>query len=41
MKDIYKDIDKIIVDESVKAVPYLPLNELIKNKSQEKQEVNS
>lgn len=41
MKDIYKDIDKIVVDEGVKAVPYLPLNELMKNKSQENQEIKS
>lgn len=41
MKDIYKDVDKIIVDESVKATPYLPLNELMKNKSQNDQEIKS
>lgn len=38
MKDIYKDIDKIIVDDNVKAVPYLPLNEVIKKTTVNKQE---
>ncbi len=33
MKNIYRDVSKIIVDSDVKAVPYLPLSEL--NKKQE------
>lgn len=33
MKDIFKDVDKIIVDEDIKAVPYLPINDFMKNKS--------
>lgn len=41
MRDIYKDVDKIIVDENVRAVPYLPLNDLMKGKSQDDREINS
>lgn len=34
MSDIYKDAKKIIVDHNVKAVSYLPLTELSKNKTE-------
>ncbi|MDR1561162.1 MAG: FtsH protease activity modulator HflK [Holosporaceae bacterium] len=30
MRDIYKDVNKIIIDSDVKSVPYLPLTELYK-----------
>jgi membrane protease subunit HflK len=33
MRDIYKNVNKIIIDSSVKSVPYLPLTELNKVKS--------
>ena len=35
MRDIYKKVNKIIVDKDVKAIPYLPLNELNKFKNSE------
>ncbi|MBR1734878.1 MAG: FtsH protease activity modulator HflK [Alphaproteobacteria bacterium] len=41
MKDIYKDIDKIIIDENIKAASYLPLTDILKKKLQNSQEVNS
>ncbi len=31
MRDIYKNINKIVIDSDVKSVPYLPLTELNKN----------
>jgi membrane protease subunit HflK len=33
MRDIYKDVNKIIIDSDVKSVPYLPLTELNKVKT--------
>lgn len=33
MRDIFENVDKIVVDEDVKAVPYLPLNEVMRKKS--------
>jgi membrane protease subunit HflK len=38
MRDIYSGVDKILIDEAVKAVPYLPLNELKKNNPKDQPE---
>ena len=39
LKDVFKNVDKVVVDSDVKAVPYLPLSELSKAKIQ-KEEVS-
>jgi membrane protease subunit HflK len=32
MRDIYKSVNKIIIDDKINAVSYLPLTEITKNK---------
>jgi membrane protease subunit HflK len=38
MRDIYKNVDKIVIDEAAKPVSYLPLTEIGKNKTKNIQE---
>jgi hypothetical protein len=33
MRDIYRDVNKIVIDSDVKSVPYLPLTELARVKN--------
>lgn len=33
VRDIFENVDKVVIDENVKAVPYLPLNEIMRKRA--------
>lgn len=40
MRDIFENVDKVIIDEDVKAVPYVPLNEVMRKSSDDIEKLN-